>query len=269
VLDTICIEESGTIARLCKAVFQRPPTEHLQHVKVKSRILPFCEWIHLCTWMGAHTSLKSVSLEMSLPPENGLVDLPIHLLQPLTTLSRLVVLDIRSSRALSINEHSLLDTVSHWPSLRSFRVQTENTFEARVAPSCSISLAAFCVVLGMCPHLRELPFILVGCAAIPAIDDLTAFGSGAHPYASPLRVTDLGDVDELACVLRRVVPRVKIVERGTNEDFKVDQLARVLDSGSSVTETIRSHHGQGRQAKPKGPRSTHDSTRLSDGALRT
>jgi hypothetical protein len=32
VLDTVCIEESGTTARLSKAVFQRPPTEHLQHV---------------------------------------------------------------------------------------------------------------------------------------------------------------------------------------------------------------------------------------------
>jgi hypothetical protein len=266
VLDTVCIEESGTTARLSKAVFQRPPTEHLQHVKVKSRVLPLREWIHLCTWMGAHTSLKSVSLEMSLPPEDGLVDLPIHLLQPLTALSRLEVLDVRSSRPLPIDEDDLLDATSHWPSLRSFRVQM-NASAARAAPSCGISLMAFCVVLGMCPQLTELPFVVVACAVEPAIGDLAAFGSGAHPYASPLRVTDVGDVDELACILRRVVPRVKMVKRDTNGDFKVDQLARVLDSGLSVAETILQQHGQGRRAKPKGPRSTQEPTRLSNGTL--
>jgi hypothetical protein len=216
--------------------------------------------------MGAHTSLTSVSLDISLPPEDGRVDLPIHLLQPLTTLSRLEVLDIHSSRPLPIDEDNLLDATSHWPSLCSFRVQM-NASDARTAPSCGISLMAFCVVLGMCPQLTELPFVVVACAAVPAIGDLAAFGSGAHPYASPLRVTDVGDVDELACILRRVVLRVKMVKRDTNGDFKVDQLARVLDSGLSVAETILQQHGQGRRAKPKGPRSTQEPTRLSNGTL--
>jgi hypothetical protein len=168
VLDTVCIEESGTTACLSKAMFQRSPTGNLQHVKVKSRVLPLHEWTHLCTWMGAHTSLTSVSLEMTLPPEDDLVDLPIHLLQPLTTLARLEVLNIRSSHPLPIDEHDLLDAVPHWPSLRSFRMQ-QNASQAHVDPSCGISLMAFCAVLGMCPHLTvAVPCtVLVRCAAVP------------------------------------------------------------------------------------------------------
>jgi hypothetical protein len=149
VLDTVCIEESKTTARLSKVVFQRSPTGNLQHVKIKSHILPLHKWTHLCTWMGTHTSLMLVSLEMTLPPENDLVDLPIHPLQPLTMLAWLKVLNIRSLHPLPIDKHDLLDTVPHWPSLCSFWMQ-QNASQAHVAPSCGILLMAFCAILGMC-----------------------------------------------------------------------------------------------------------------------
>jgi hypothetical protein len=235
-LEFLELEDSCDDASLLRKILNDISGKHLREVHLMTRNagdLTLAYYNKLCACLVRYSSLSKVVLDVwinvksSLSDDAELVEIGRAVLGPLTALTTLEHLEVMTSHELTLNEDNIMAIMPSWPRLRTLRLLRSYSDWNPHVLHISTTLPVLSAVLARCGILTTHPFV-VDCTALPHEDMIMRLAAIRHAFAGPLMVTTIGEVDALAAVLRRAMPRVISAQAEMGAPVKNHQDARTL-----------------------------------------
>jgi hypothetical protein len=159
----------------------------------------------------------------------------LEVMAPLMQLGSLEILSVRTTYfAWQFNEATLVNVISRWPRIRDLRFEHVSLAWDSRTMIFTFRLPALFELLARCPDLVAYEFV-IDCSELPSVEAIDNLARLRHPFPGPLRVAAFGDLQPLAAVIRKSLPRVDAVhafEKGARadsaDDEKAEEVTRLL-----------------------------------------
>jgi hypothetical protein len=216
-LETVTLNDFDNDAPLLDMFLTRAAGHRLSDITVTAQAnspMSFARYLTLTGYLARFRTLMKLSIHVwvtSLKPKDELDDdderqFSLELLAPLTQLGALEALNVSVDWHWMFEEHALVRTIAHWPRLRALRF-AQSWFDWHPHTFMfTYRLPALFELFTHCPDLVEYEF------AVDASELPNSVPTGCHKFPGPLAVTEFGDLDRFAELIREHLPCVTVVD---------------------------------------------------------